>query len=319
MKTRLTERFGLTAPLALAPMDQVSNAVLVNAVARAGGLALLGGGYGDATWLRSEQAAVDPAVAARVGVGFITWSLARAPHLLDLALESSPAAVFLSFGDPAPFAEQVKSSGAALVCQVGNLEHASRALDVGADVVVAQGTEGGGHGLGTRSTFTLVPEIADLIVSRNHPALLLAAGGVADGRGLAAALALGADGAVIGTRFWAAREAAASLAAQTTVIGRDGDQTLRQRLYDVVREKDWPHEYSGRVLRNDFVQRWEGKADKGDVDALRDQFHAAVRTGDFDVANVIAGESIGLIRSIQSAASLIDTISSDAAHILGRA
>lgn len=111
----------------------------------------------------------------------------------------------LSFGSPVPFAPRIKAAGATLICQVQNMEHARAAVDVGADVIVAQGAEAGGHGL-VRATFTLVPEIADYLAKAAPATVLVAAGGVADGRGLAAALMLGADGALIGSRFWAKRK-----------------------------------------------------------------------------------------------------------------
>ncbi|WP_287285846.1 nitronate monooxygenase [Mesorhizobium sp.] len=170
---------------------------LAAAVSHAGGLGLIGGGYGDEAWLDKEFAA---AGSARVGCGFITWSLATRPHLLDRVLERQPAALMLSFGSPAPFAAHIREARVPIICQVQSMLHAREALDVGADVVVAQGKEAGGHS-GHRSTFTLVPEIADLLAKKAPETLLVAAGGVGDGRALAAALLLGADGVLVGTRF----------------------------------------------------------------------------------------------------------------------
>lgn len=134
-----------------------------------------------------------------MGCGFITWSLARQPQLLDLALQYEPVAVMLSFGDPAVFADAIKSAGTRLVCQIQNRTQAERALQVGADVLVAQGTEAGGHGHGPRSTLTLVPEIVDLVTARGTDIPVIAAGGIADGRGLAAALMLAPPG------YWSVR------------------------------------------------------------------------------------------------------------------
>jgi NAD(P)H-dependent flavin oxidoreductase YrpB (nitropropane dioxygenase family) len=116
------------------------------------------------------------------------------------------AAVMLSFGDPHPFAPAIKAAGRLLICQVQDMRHARAALDEGADIVVAQGTEAGGHGA-RRATMTLVPEVADLLAQRSPETLLVAAGGIADGRGLAAALMLGADGVLVGSRLWASPEA----------------------------------------------------------------------------------------------------------------
>src|SRR5689334_1801180 len=184
LRTRLTERFELEHPIISAPMGMTAGGRLAAAVSNAGGLGLIGGGYGDESWLEREFAAAGN---ARVGCGFITWSLAKRPELLDLVLARLPAAVMLSFGSPLVFGKQIKAAGTKLICQIQNIEHARAAVDVGADVIVAQGSEAGGHGL-LRSTFTLVPEVADYLAKVAPATVLVAAGGIADGRGLAAAL-----------------------------------------------------------------------------------------------------------------------------------
>jgi nitronate monooxygenase len=139
-------------------------------------LGLIGGGYGDAKWLTRE---FEAAGVGRVGVGFITWSLAKRPALLDMALERCPAAVMLSFGDPAPFVERIKRAGATLICQVQTVAMAREAVAKGADMLVAQSAEAGGHGV-ARGTMALVPAIVDA-VGPDLP--VAAAGGIADGRG----------------------------------------------------------------------------------------------------------------------------------------
>ncbi len=202
MHTRLTQMLGIEHPIISAPMGRVAGGRLAAAVSRAGGLGLIGGGYGDAEWLEREFAAAED---SRIGCGFITWSLATQPHLLDLVLAHAPAAVVLSFGELEPFAERIKAAGAKLICQVQTLALAREAVAAGADVVVAQGAEAGGHGF-ERATFTLVPEIADYLAHAAPDTLLVAAGGIADGRGLAAALMLGADGVLVGSRFLASTE-----------------------------------------------------------------------------------------------------------------
>lgn len=176
---------------------------LAAAVTEAGGLGLIGGGYGNAEWIEREFTAAGN---TRVGCGFITWSLARQPELLDRVLSHAPAALMLSFGDPAPFAPAIRRAGSVLICQVQTLPHARQALAAGAEIIVAQGTEAGGHG-GSRATLTLTPEIADLLARESPDTLLVSAGGIADGRGLAAVLMLGADGVLVGSRLWASEEA----------------------------------------------------------------------------------------------------------------
>ena len=195
----ITAVLGIQKPLVLAPMGFVSGGALAAAVTGAGGLGLIGAGYGDPEWLRRE---FERANGARVGIGFITWSLAKQPALLDFALARKPAAVMLSFGDPAPFAAKIKASGAKLICQVQDLATTRQALAVKPDVLVAQGTEAGGHG-GARSLLALLPAVKD--VAGETP--VLAAGGIADRRGVGGAMALGAAGVLVGTRFSASDEA----------------------------------------------------------------------------------------------------------------
>ncbi|MFG2222238.1 NAD(P)H-dependent flavin oxidoreductase [Streptomyces sp. NPDC048644] len=317
LTTRLTHALGVEHPIVLAPMDLVSGARLATAVTTAGGLGMIGGGYGDGEWLEREFAA---AAGTRVGCGFITWSLARRPELLDIALEHRPAAVMLSFGDPAPFADTVRAAAVPLLCQVHTLDQARQALDAGADAIVAQGGEAGGHGAGTRSTFTLVPDIADLIADRSPHTLLLGAGGVADGRGLAAALALGADGALVGTRFWATQEAGVSARAHARAVAAGGDDTVRTSVYDIVREYAWPAEYNGRLLRNRFTDRWHGREPelRAHLAEAAAEFNTAVSQRDFDVANMIVGESVGLVKEILPAGEVVRQMTQDAAARLGR-
>lgn len=317
LTTRLTQAFGIEHPVVLAPMDLVSGARLATAVTTAGGLGLIGGGYGDAEWLKREFAA---AAGTRVGCGFITWSLARHPEVLDVALEHQPAAVMLSFGDPAPFANRIRAAAVPLLCQVHTLDQARQALDAGADVVVAQGGEAGGHGVGMRSTFTLVPDVANLIANRSPRTLLLGAGGVADGRGLAAALALGADGVLVGTRFWATEEAVVPVRAHTRAVAADGDETIRTNVYDIVRTYDWPAEYNGRVLRNRFIDRWHGREAEltAHLAEAADEFRDAVSQQDFDIANMIVGEGVGLVQEILPAGEVVRRMTQDAADRLGR-
>ena len=277
---------------------------LAAAVTEAGGLGLIGGGYGDAGWLVDEFRAAGN---TPVGCGFITWSLARNPQLLDQVLEHSPRAIFLSFGDPQPFAHSIKSVGSLLMCQVQTRRDAEHALSCGADVIVAQGAEAGGHGE-RRSTFTLVPEIADLIAARGANSLLCAAGGIADGRGLAAALMLGADGVVIGSRFWATQEANVSPRMHWRALAASGDDTVRSRVMDIARKLAWPERYTARVLRNAFTERWHGREREllAVADEEAEKYRRAWLEGDPEGSNTFVGEAVGLIRSIGPAGEVLE-------------
>jgi len=143
LSTRLTQALGLRLPVVSAPMAFAGGGALAATVSRAGGLGLIGGGYGDPSWLEEQFAA---AGGERVGVGFITWSLRKSPSLLTDVLRHRPVAVMLSFGDPRPFVEEIRAAKALIICQCQDMGHVMDALDVNADVVVAQGAEAGGHG-----------------------------------------------------------------------------------------------------------------------------------------------------------------------------
>jgi nitronate monooxygenase len=293
---------GIEKPVVLAPMGMVTGGALAAAVSRAGGLGLIGAGYGDADWIRRE---FDLARGARVGVGFITWSLARRPQLLDLALSYQPCAVMLSFGDPLPFAQKVRDAGAKLICQVQDLRTARQALRASPDVLVAQGTEAGGHG-GTRSLFALLPAIKD--ISGGVP--VLAAGGISDRRGAQAAMALGAEGVLLGTRFLAADESLVAREAKQRVVEANGDATLRTTVFDIIRGYDWPDGITARALRNAFSGRWHGKESelKANLSKEKSAYQAAVEHRDFDTALVFAGEGIDLIDAVLPAAEIVKRI-----------
>ena len=307
LSTRLTARFGLLHPIVSAPMDVIAGGKLAGAVSGAGALGFLGGGYADdASWFEREFAAAGN---QPVGCGFITWSLRRNPEIFGHVIERKPKAIFLSFDDPEPFASHAKAAGIPVFCQLQTRADAERALDIGADVIVAQGTEGGGHG-GARATMTLVPEIADLIAKCSPGTLLCAAGGIADGRGLAAALLLGADGVVVGTRFWASREALVHPNLHAAALAATGDSTVRQSVLDIVRGRAWPGRYTGRVLENDMVRQWRGRED--DLRSAREgeahRYKIAVESGDASVAATIIGEAAGLIKSIEPAAGIVHSM-----------
>ena len=307
LRTRLTGFLGIEHPILSAPMAFAAGGRLAAAVSAAGGLGLIGGGYGDPDWVEREFAAAGN---ARVGCGFISWSIAERPEVLERALAHAPAAVMTSFADPALFAAAVRRAGCALICQVQTMDHARAALDAGADIVVAQGTEAGGHG-GSRATFTLVPEVADLLAARSPDTLLVAAGGVADGRGLAAALMLGADGVLVGSRFWASPEAAVHANHHRAAVAANGDGTIRQRATDIARLL---------VLKNAFTERWHGREEalRAEAEALHPAYMAGVAAGDPDNVGVWVGEATGMIRAITPAGEIVAGMVAEAAALLSR-
>lgn len=314
LKTRLTERLRITHPVLSAPMAFVGGGRLAAAVSNAGGLGLIGGGYGDADWLEEQFRAAGN---ASVGCGFITWSLAENPHLLDLVLDRKPAALFLSFGDPAPFGQKVADAGALLICQVQSMADVRAAVDAGAGVIVAQGAEAGGHGE-RRATLPFVPEVADFLAGAAPDTLLCAAGGIADGRGLAAALMLGADGVVVGSRFTAAEEALVFAGWHDALMTADGDATVQTSIVDIARKRDWPERFSIRVVENNLIRQWRGREEelREQQDQAAAAYEKAAMAGDSDNYGVIVGENVGLIRAVEPAATILQTMVSNAAALL---
>jgi len=326
---RFMERFGLTTPIALAPMALASGGELAAACAKAGALGLIGGGYGDLAWVEEQYSIVgqalsnDPQAAARLGCGFITWKMEEDRAALDFVLEreGAPSAIMLSFGDPGAIARDVVSQGVPLIYQIQTMAQLAPAIDAGASVIVAQGAEAGGHGMNAfegRSTFTFVPEIADWLAGHAPHVDLLAAGGIADGRGLAAAINLGADGALIGSRLWATRESLAVDAAIAEAVAASGDDTARSAVFDILREKNWPSEYNFRSLRNAIHRAWEDRMDelRADPAAAIADYKAGVAAQDFTRAHVTVGEGTGLISDAPNAGEVIARITAEARALL---
>ncbi|MBS9716715.1 NAD(P)H-dependent flavin oxidoreductase [Pseudohalocynthiibacter aestuariivivens] len=308
--TRLTRMFDLKYPIVSAPMALAAGGKLAAAVSKAGALGLVGGGYGKGDWLEKE---ISVAGQTPVGYGLITWAIKENPAALETVLSANPRAVFLSFDDPTPYVARIKDAGVPLICQVQTLKDAQSAVRAGADILVAQGREAGGHGE-TRTTMTLVPEISTWLVDNAPDVLLLAAGGIADGRGLAASLMLGADGVVVGSRLWASNESLAHKNMISAAIAATGDDTIRSPVSDIARKLDWPVRYTAHSLKNDFTDRWhedqDGLLKVADEEA--EKWMAAWRAGDIRNASTMVGESAGLILERGPAGEIIAAIASEA-------
>ena len=316
LSTAFTEMFGIAHPIALAPMGGSAGGELAAAVSNGGGLGLLGGGNGDLDWLERELPLVAEGTSKPWGVGFQSWAIDA--RVVEYALGYEPAAVMLSFGDPRLFAELVRRSSAVLIIQVTDLAEARQAVEAGADLIVAQGTEAGGHGARRGwSTLAFAPAVVDLVA----PAPVLAAGGIADGRGVAAALALGAAGALIGTRFLATAEALADPDAKKAIVDGDGEETERSSVLDIARGSRWPLEYTGRTLGHPFLDRWrDAEAElAADPDDVRRAYREAIARDEIPAEPVWASQAIGLIRDLLPAAELVGVLAAQAEEALGQA
>jgi nitronate monooxygenase len=200
------------------------------------------------------------------------------------------------------------------------MSDARAALDAGARIIVAQGAEAGGHA-GSRATFPLVPEVADLLAKTSPDTLLCAAGGIADGRGLAAALMLGADGVLVGSRFSASEEALVFPGWHDALLSADGDTTLQTSIVDIARNRDWPERFKIRAVENSLLRRWHGREDemRASQEEAASAYEAAAAAGDSDNFGVIVGENVGLIHDIEPAAIILGKMVAEAEALLAGA
>ena len=308
LRTALTARFGIDHPVVLAPMGGVAGGALAAAVSEGGGLGLIGAGSGNRKWVERECGIATAATSKPWGIGFLAWGVT--PEVLGAAIEQSPSAIMLSFGDPKPFVDPIRAAGVAVMVQVTSMDEARRALDVGADVVGAQGSEAGGHG-GGRATLPFVPAVVD--IAGTTP--VLAAGGIADGRGLAAALTLGAAGALIGTRFEATTEALLDADEVKAIIAAHALDTTRGRAIDVAARAGWPERYPARTLRNRFTDEWQDRVAELD-DSVRQEYLDAVARRDYDYVPIWAGEAVDMINESDDAAAVVAQIVAQAEYVI---
>jgi nitronate monooxygenase len=254
IRTRFTEMFGLEYPVMSAPMGaHHSGGALAAGVSAAGGLGSFGGqNLEGPEWVRAQVTLIRERTDRAFAVGFITPFLDMTRPFFDVALECRPDAIALSFSDPGDWGRRVKDVGCRLICQVQTFADVDLALAAGADVVVAQGNEAGGH----TGTMGLLPLLCG--VAERYPDIpLLAAGGIAEGRGLAAALLAGADGAWLGTAFLATTEAIEVRdALKSAIVASDGSDTVFTRTHDIAEGLPWPSGIGERIQRDAFTDEW---------------------------------------------------------------
>jgi nitronate monooxygenase len=303
LSTPWSRALGLTAPIANAPMGGVAGGRLAAAVSRAGALGMVGlGSAGSAAGLRAELAHV-AALGRPFGVGLVAWVVERDPELLDVALAAAPALLAVSFGDDLGWVGRAHGAGVAVAVQVADAAAARRAADAGADVVVARGAEGGGHGTPAMGTLPLLDAVLDVVEGP-----VLAAGGISGPRSLAAVLAAGAQGAWVGTAFAACAESTLAPGARDRMRVARGEDAVLTTTVDEALGYPWPAHQPARVLRNRLT---EG-AVPPDGDAVRDAFAA----GDWDVATVDAGQGVGLVGEPRPAAEVVAWFCAGAAERL---
>jgi nitronate monooxygenase len=301
LTTQLSTLLDVNVPLFNAPMTPQAGGELARAVADAGAFGMLGFDEDESEESLSEQVDLLRKERGRAfGIGLAAWVLERRPHLLDVAVAARPKLISISFGDPAPFVTRLHAAGILVASQVQSRAWAKTALAAGVDVIVAQGTEAGGH---TGSVATL-PLLQVVLEMSDRP--VVAAGGIATGRGFAAVLAAGAAGAWIGTPFLLARESRSTPQAQERIIASDETQTIYTHVYDAAQGKPWPAEFAGRALRNPFVERWHAReAELRNAPEAIEEFVAAKASRDYSRANIYAGQSVGAITTVRGAGEIV--------------
>lgn len=317
LPTTFTERFGIEHPIVQAGMRGVSPE-LAATVAGAGGLGTLPGSGVTPEVFEANIARLAELTARPFSLNLMTFSWAPYwEQSLDVALRAQPASVTVSFGEPIPALLRFKAAGIAVIVQVQDLETARRALANGADAIIVQGTEGGGH-TGRRGTLSFAAQVLDL--AGDTP--ILVAGGVANGRGLAAALAMGAAGVVMGTRFKATLEFAAIAEHKQAILSSDGSDTLYDPLMDTARGGRWPNGVAGRVLRNRFTEEWEGREPELEAAVAKfdDPLRWIARYGTTPDRQLNwAGEASGLVHELLPAAEVVTRTVAEAEAWLAKA
>ncbi|HLZ72852.1 MAG TPA: nitronate monooxygenase family protein [Dehalococcoidia bacterium] len=314
LRTRLCDLLGIEIPILNAPMGGgPANGELAAAISAAGGLGLIGGMAQGREWLRGQIRLVRERTDRPFGVGFISHWLPDFPGLYEVALEEGVPVIAHSFADPAPYMAQARAIGARVICQVRAVEQARQAARAGVDLIVAQGGEAGGH-TGTLATLPLVPQIVDAVA----PIPVIAAGGIADGRGLAAAIMLGAEGAWLGTAFLAAAECGVSPNRRRRVLEAESADTVYTSVFDIADGRAWPQGVAGRVVRNRFSERWHGHEEelRGQREAAQQQLVAAWQADDPEIAAVWAGEAVGLVHRVEPAGAIVRRIAEEAERTL---
>ena len=318
LRTRFTDLLGLDYPVMSAPMSNHSGGQLAAAVSLAGGLGTFGGtnDFGP-EWLRQQIAHVRSQTGRPFGVGFITQLIEYNTTNIEIAIEERAPVFIFSFADPSPWVRRAKDAGAVAICQVQSLELAQQSVDAGADALLAQGNEAGGH----TGEMNLLPLLVEL-VERYPQVPVLAAGGITTGRALAGVLATGAEGASLGTAFLATPEAVeVPPAFKEQIVLSDGQDTAFTRLYDLLGTRPWPDGIAGRVYRNRLVREWDGR--DAEILARREELASDVAEArarhDTELSAVYMGQGAGHVNAIRPAADVVRDICDGAESILREA
>jgi nitronate monooxygenase len=309
LSTPWSKSFGLRVPIVNAPMGGVAGGRLAAAVTAAGGLGMVGmGSLATRELLQTEL----QHVRGTFGIGLVDWVMHDEAGLLEDSLAARPALLSVSFGTDWSWVGKAHDAGVATVTQVYDSVGARQAVDAGVDILVARGSEGGGHGEVKLGTLPLLDTVLDAV---SVP--VLAGGGIASPRSLAAVLAAGASGAWVGTRLAACPEALTGDGSRRALIAARATDTAITRVFDVAEGLPWPARFPSRVLTNDFVVRWTGKEDALAADRpAREELAASIAADDCRIAPVDAGQGVGMIRDDASVGEVIEQMCAGAESLL---
>ena len=314
IKTPVCDIFGIDHPIFLGGMGSIYSPPLVAAVSEAGGLGAMGCHRLSPQQIREAAADIRSRTNRSFALNFLIFHAEE--ESFAAALAERPSA--MAFAWPRPdqdvtsYVGRAKDAGCKVTYMAGGVPEALIGVEAGADVIVAQGTEGGGH-VSWNATMALVPMVVDAVGS----VPVIAAGGIADGRGLAAALALGAQGVLLGSRFLASEESPLHQNFKQAIVDADGHDTVLTEIPDIAQATVWPGAMS-RAKRNRFIERWAGQEwalRQNQVQALADLI-AARKAGDVEEASLSMGQDAGLIHDIPPAGEIVKRIAEQAEEIL---
>jgi nitronate monooxygenase len=324
VRTAVCDLLGIDVPIVQAPMGGVALPPLAAEVSNAGGLGTLSLTWADPGTVRERVARTAERTSRPFAVNFGLH--VEQEERIDAALDAGARIVSLFWGDPAAHARRVHEAGGLVLVTIGSAEEARRVEAAGADVLVAQGWEAGGHVWGTVSTLVLVPAAVDAV-----EVPVIAAGGIADGRGLAAVLALGAQGGWVGTRFLLAEESPIHPVYRERLLAAAETDTYYSAVFDVGWE-DAPH----RTLRNSTIAAWEaaGRPSPGSRPGENEPVATSTEgngvsryasttpvegvSGDIEALSLWAGQGVGLIRAVRPAAEIVRELVDEAEAVLAR-
>jgi NAD(P)H-dependent flavin oxidoreductase YrpB (nitropropane dioxygenase family) len=314
LHTPICELLGIRHPVVLGGMGSATTPQLVAAVSEAGGLGILSASHQSPDRQRAEVEEIRSLTDAPFGLNHLLFQVDE--ERLAATIECSPRVLSTAWAWPSQdlrrFAELAHAAGGLFMHMASTVGEAVRAAEAGADVIVAQGTEGGGH-VGQMGTMPLVR----MVVRAVSPLPVLAAGGIADGSGLAGALGLGAEGVLLGTRFLATPEAPIPARHKQAIVDHDGHDTFLTEIPDLIAGRVWPGALT-RTTRNRLMERWIGR--EWEVRQQRVSIAAGMAEararGDVDEFHLAMGQTAGLIDDIESAATIVERIVREAEQII---